>query len=187
VPHELIITTHVQENINVRLRSRLSVLRSLSSQNLEATVDLSGVTRGGEIAVPIRASSISLPPDVEVVGVDPSRVALRLEPRRQKIVPVHEYLVGELPNNYNLGPVTVAPKTVLISGPLSLIRDVSEVATDRIILSGRTETFSRTVGLVPENPLISVIEPATVSITAVVIPPGQLIGPPAETSTSPGH
>jgi YbbR domain-containing protein len=171
LPRELIITTPVPDTVNIRLRARISVLRSLSSQSIEASIDLSGFSRGGDVIVPIRPSSVNVPSGVEVVGVDPAKVALHMDPRRQKVVPVREYLVGELPTGYTLGNVEVIPKDVLISGPLSLVRNVGEVATDRIILTGRTSTFERMINVVPDTPLISIVEPLSVSVTVEVVPP----------------
>ena len=48
MPAQLVITTPVPDVVNVRLRGRLSVIRSLSSQNLGVTIDMS---------VPISSSS----------------------------------------------------------------------------------------------------------------------------------
>lgn len=168
VPRDLIITTPLPESLSVRLRGRSSVLRGLSSQNLEATLDLSE-SEQGEVDVAITPQVLNVPPGVEVLSIDPSRVTVRLEPRRQRLVPIRPYLIGELPSGFMLGDVTVSPEQALITGPESLVRDFTEVVTERIILSGRTAPFRQPVGLVADHPLVRVAEPGAAQVTVVVI------------------
>ena len=53
MPRNLIITTPVPDTISIRLRGRMSDLRSLSSQNLEVPINLSGLA-AGETTVTVR-------------------------------------------------------------------------------------------------------------------------------------
>ena len=46
MPRDLVITTSVPDNVSVRLRGRVSDLRSLSSQNLEVPIDLRAAVPG---------------------------------------------------------------------------------------------------------------------------------------------
>lgn len=170
IPRDLIVTTTVQDRVNVWLRGRPSVLQSLSSSNLEATIDLTG-NRAGPLSLPIRPETLNLPQDVEVVTMDPSVLSLTLEPRRQGTVPIRIFTVGELPPGYTLGEVTVVPDRAELTGPASFIKNVDEVATERVILSGRLQSFQSTVGLVSDHPLVRITQPATVVVTVTVIPP----------------
>lgn len=171
VPRDLIITSQLPDSVSVRLRGRLTQLRSLTSQNLQATVDLSNITTGGDVNVPILPQSINVPPDVDVVAINPPKLTIHLEPRRQKTVPIREFLVGQLPAGYSLGQVAVTPPNAIISGPESLVNNIGEVATERVILSGRTQDFDRTVGLVSDNPLVVISEPQAARVSVPVIPP----------------
>lgn len=194
VPHDLVITSPVRDTVNVRLRGPLSTLRSQSSQTIEATLDLSNLTKEGEMTVPILPQSLNLPPDVAVVAIDPPKISIRLEPRRQKVVPIREFLVGQLPTGYELGQVVVTPTNALVSGAASMIRSMVEVATERIILSGRVQSFQRTVGLVADSPQVQVIEPASADVFVEIIPlaaandtasaTATSAAPPTPTSTS---
>jgi YbbR domain-containing protein len=113
LPRDLIITMGVPDSINVRLRGRPSML-ALSSKNIEATIDLSG-TRAGEVRIPIRPQALSLSQEIEVVTIDPASVSFRLEHRRQSVVPIRPYPVGELPPGFTLGEITVTPEMCEIS------------------------------------------------------------------------
>jgi YbbR domain-containing protein len=180
MPRDLVITTPVPDNVNVRLRGRVSELRSLSSSNLEVTVDLSWATPG-DATITLRPQAINSPPDVEVIAIDPNKLRFRVEQLRQRVVPIRPFLVGDLPSGYISGEPTMQPEQALISGPASQIRKINEVATERIIMTGRTDTFTQNVAVVSDSPLVRVVEPLTVQVTVPVLVE---VGPAEETTTS---
>lgn len=163
VPRDLVITNAIDDSVSVRLRGPLSVLRSLTTQNLEATLDLS-TAREGRIDVFIRPQAVSVPSEIEVVSIDPAKITFRFEPRRQKIVPVRPFLVGAPPAGFAIVSETTTPSEALITGPASLIRDVSEVTTERVIVTGRTETFRAPVALVSDHALVRIVEPMSAQV-----------------------
>ena len=168
MPREMMITTPVPDSVSVRLRGRLTDLRSLSSQNLEVTVDLSG-SQAGEITITLLRQAINVPPEIEVVSIDPNKIKFRVEPLRQRAVPIRPFLIGAPPPGYLPGDPTLAPSEALVSGPASQIRNLSEVATERIIMTGRTDTFTQNVAVVSDSPLVRVIDPITVQVTVPVL------------------
>ena len=182
---DLVITTPVPDSVNVRLRGRESELRSLSSQNLEVTVDLSWATPG-EAKITFRPQAINVPPGVEVVSIDPNNLHFRVEQLRQKVVAIRPFLVGSPPAGYSTETPTANPDHALIAGPGSQVRSVSEVATERIIMTGRTESFVQDVAVVSDSSLIRIIEPQT---TQVTVPVSADVGPvaPAESTESAGN
>jgi YbbR domain-containing protein len=169
IPRDLIITRANRDTVNVRLRGRVSRLRELSSENLEATLDLSG-SGGGEVGITITPQALNVPQGVEVLSIEPSRVTFELDPRRQKSVPIRPFFVGELPPGYGYdqSEVTINPSNALVSGPASLMNDVTEVATERIILSGRTEPFRQRVAVVSDSPLVRVVDPANAVVNVLI-------------------
>jgi YbbR domain-containing protein len=175
MPRDMAITSAVPDNVSVRLRGRASDLRSLSSQNLELTVDLSWA-QPGEALITLKPQALNVPPEIEVLSIDPSRVGFRVEPIRQKVVAIRPFLVGQPPPVYLVGDPVVDPMQATISGPASQVRNISEVATDRIIMTGRTATFVQSVGLVADSSLVRIVEPAVAQVT---VPVTQEIGPPA--------
>lgn len=172
VPRDLIITGANPSSVSVRLRGRTTALRGLSSQNLEATINLSD-SRAGNLRPHVTSQALNVPEGIEVLSIDPGRMNLKLEPRRQKSVRIRPFFVGELPPGYQYDreDVSVDPTNALISGPTSIISDISEVATERIILSGRIEPFRQRVAVVADSPLIRVVEPANAVVEVVIRPP----------------
>src|SRR5207248_7044566 len=130
-------------------------------------VDLSWV-RAGDATITLRPQVINVPNNVEVVSIDPNKLRFRVEQIRQRVVPVRPFLVGTLPGDYVAGEPTIQPEQALISGPASQIRKITEVATERIIMTGRTDTFTQNVAVVSDSPLVRVVEPLTVQVTGPV-------------------
>ncbi|HEX7152792.1 MAG TPA: CdaR family protein [Thermoanaerobaculia bacterium] len=183
VPPKFLITTPVPETVDVRLRGRVSELRGVSSQNLEVPVDLSWLAAAGEVTITLRPQAINVPPDVEVFAIEPNKFRFRVEEVRQRAVPIRPFLAGAPPLGYNIGDPTVQPDRALVSGPESQILKLSEVATERIIMTSRTGTFTTTVAVVSDSPLVRVISPLQTQVTVPVLAE---FGPnrPASTDTT---
>jgi YbbR domain-containing protein len=173
---DLIITTAVPDTVSVRVRGRASEVRSLSSANLEVTVDLAWAQQGGEVTITLRPQAINVPPDIDVVSISPTQIRFRVEQLRQKLVPIRPFLVGVSPKGYQAGEPALVPDHAFVTGPASLIQKISEVATERIIMTGRTDTFVQNVAPVSDSSLVRVIEPLSVQVTVPVTPE---IGPAA--------
>jgi YbbR domain-containing protein len=180
LPRDLVITNTIPDTVSVRLRGRVSDLRALSSQNLEVTVDVSWV-QPGEATITLRPQAINVPADVDVVSIDPSKLRFRVEQLRQKVVKVRPLLVGDPPNGYRIGDPTVVPDQALISGPASQVRNVADLATERIIMTGRTDTFAQSAAVVSDSPFVRVIDPVSVQVTVPVLPE---VGPPTPAATT---
>lgn len=174
---EQIVTKGLQPSISVRLRGPLSTLRSLSSQNLEATVDLANAPTG-DVSVFIRPQALNVPEGCELVSITPAKLTLTIEPRRQKAVTIRPFLLGDPPDGFSILNVTIEPESALVSGPASAVRDITEVATERIILSGRTDNFALNVALVSERPLVRIVEPQNVRVTVLVERADDSVGGP---------
>ena len=181
---DLMITTTVPDTVSVRLRGRASELRSLSSQNLEVTVDLRWVQNAGDATITLRPQAINVPPDVEVVSIDPTKVRFRVEQVRQRVVAVRPFLVGNPAAGFQAGEPVLVPDHVLISGPASLIQKITEVATERIIMTGRTGTFTQNVAPVSDSSLVRIVEPLSVQVTVPVTAEIGPTPPATETTTT---
>jgi len=180
MPRDLVITTPVPDTVSVRLRGRISDLRSLSSQNLEVTLDVSWVTPGDAV-ITLSPQAMSVPPQIDVVSIEPMKLRFHVEALRQTVVPIRPFLIGQPPPGYLAGDPTLVPDHALVSGPASQIRNVTEVATERIIMSGRSETFVQNVGVVSDSSLVRIIEPL---VTQVTVPVNAEIGPVAPVSAT---
>lgn len=179
----IVTPTSVPENVSVRVRGRKPDLDTLTSRGLEATVDLSWIQQSGEATITLRPEAFNVPADVEVVSIDPNKFSFRVEELRQRSVQIRPFLLGEVPDGYVVGAPTASPDRALISGPATQILAMEEIGTERIILTGRTATFTQNVAVVSDSPLVRVISPLTAQVTVPVL---GAIGPalPPETGTT---
>lgn len=169
MPLDFVITTPVPENVSVRLRGRKSTLASVSSQTLEVPVDLNWVQQRGEATITLRPQALNVPPDVEVVSIEPNKFRFRVEALRQRTVPIRPFLMGQVPPGFILGEATIDPTRALVSGPETQVMAMSEASTERINLTGRTGTFAQNVAIVSDSPLVRVVTPVTALVTVPVL------------------
>ena len=181
MPTFLVITgPDIPTSVAVRVRGRKSDLRALASQSLEASADLSRINKAGEVEITIRPQHINVPDEIEVVSIEPGKVRFRVEQVRQRAVPIRPYLEGGVPAGFIVGQATAEPPLALVSGPASQIMKLAEVTTERIIMTGRTETFVQNAGVIADSPLVRIISPLTTQVTVPVLAE---VGPEAPTST----
>jgi YbbR domain-containing protein len=131
----------------------------------------------GEAKITLVPRAVSVPQGVEVMSIEPNRIQFRVEQLRQRAVTIRPFLIGQVPAGYVAGDPTASPDRALVSGPASQIKDLSDVTTERIIMTGRTGTFTQSVAVVSDSPFVRVISPATTLVTVPVA--GEEIGPPA--------
>lgn len=182
-PSLVITTPDLRSSVSVRVRGRKSALRVLAPQSLEASADLSAINKPGEVEITIRPQHINVPEDIEVVSIDPNKVRFRIEQLRQRAVPIRPYLEGTVPSGYIVGQATAEPALALCSGPASQIMKLSEVTTERIIMTGRTDTFVQNVSVISDSPLVRVLSPLNTQVTVPVLAE---VGPAPPITTNTG-
>jgi len=153
VPPQMVITSPIPDIVDVRLKGPFTSIRLADPAKMEAVMDLSG-GEPGERVYKLSADDINAPEDLEVIGISPNSVRLRLEKLAQREVAIVPRFVPPAAD----ATVRVDPPTAKIAGPESEVQRISTVLTDPISLAGRPLDFSTPATLVAE-PNIRVIEP----------------------------
>ena len=185
-PRDFVITTPVPETVSVRLRGRASDIHSVSSQTLDVPVDASFIRQSGDATVTLRPQAVHAPPGIEVVAIDPNKLQFHVEQLRQRAVAIRPLLDGHPPPGYLIGDLTLSPDRALISGPATQIRGMTEVSTERINMTSRTETFSQNVAVLSDSPLVRVVAPLTTQVTVSVLAEVGPLPPATETTDTKG-
>lgn len=167
VPADMVLSGDADETVNIRVRGPASQIRGLLPDTLGATIDLSGA-RPGTLNVPIPPTAIDTPRNVEVISVQPPTLRVQLELLQRKYVPIRPYLVGSPAEGFTVENIEPRPDNALIIGPASLVEDVSEIPTERVILTGRSGTFRETVGVLSDFPMVRVVQPATTEVIVTI-------------------
>ena len=136
----------------------------INPENLIISLDLTDVTAGDQsIQLTPENINIQLPPGVKIEEIQPSKIALKLEPVIEREVPVVVETEGELPKGYEFSaPPTVNPARVSVRGPASFVNSLTSVSTERIDLTNRRGNF-----VASQTPL-NVVNPKVTQLTAVV-------------------
>lgn len=145
-PNLKIIGEYTQQ-IYLTLEAPSSLWDKLNADpsSIRAWVDLAALEPGEH----------TLPVNVDIgsnlarkIRQDPEQIDLRLEAILTQSFPIALNLTGETPLGYQALPAQIEPALITISGPSSLVGRVKEVraTTD---MTGVTETFTRTLNLIP--------------------------------------
>ncbi|MBC7912023.1 MAG: YbbR-like domain-containing protein [Pyrinomonadaceae bacterium] len=141
LPNAVEISNEPPDKVDVILTGSKESLDRLNSRNLIAFVDASGYQQGMHTIRLMRDTvTMDLPEGVRMDAVDPNSVALRLEPREEREVPVEVEFIGKLPDGYELRRATPTPTQVKVRGPASRVKTVSRAVTEKISLDGLTSS-----------------------------------------------
>lgn len=139
LPNEMEISNEPPDKVDAILTGSKESLDRLNSRNLIAFVDVSGYQQGMHTVRLMRDTvTMDLPDGVHIDAIDPNLVALRLEPREVREIPVEVELGGQLPEGFELRRATPTPAQVKVRGPASHVRSIHRVTTEKIMLDGLT-------------------------------------------------
>ena len=144
---DTVIFESIPDRVTLRLRAPQSSWDSLTPAKFRAWIDLANLAPGlHDVPVQVEVSDSS----VTVVEKRPSTVNLRLEMLAQVQVPISVEVVDTAPLGYLARQPVVKPITATVSGPTSIVNQVTQVVGD-VYLRGAKETIDRSVDLSARN------------------------------------
>ncbi len=157
---KLIVFGDILSEVQIEIRAPKARWNNLQARDFTAWVDLAGLA-AGEYDVPVQVLS----PDrqVQVTAVDPPRIRVRLEERKERSVAVSVNVLDAPASGYNWQTPVITPTHVLVSGSGPLVDQVEVVAVDLYLrgargsverslrVSARSET-GETIGFVTVSP-----------------------------------
>ncbi|HXK34039.1 MAG TPA: CdaR family protein [Dehalococcoidia bacterium] len=160
VPGGLAVANTSAPSVRIRIEAPEDELDDLEAADFEANVNLGGF-EAGTVSVAVEVT----PPNsrINVVDVEPSIVDVRLEPLRQKDVPVQVSQVGSLQQGFAVAEARAEPEEVTVSGPESLVALVDSVGADVNVSGLRVDTTFESVELQPQDERGGLISRVTVS------------------------
>lgn len=147
IPAELMIANEVPSLVDVRVSGPRTLLMNVSPNDISIAVDLTDLQPGLTTFKRLE-ERLNLPSGLRVTRLSPSFIDLKLERIKQKQVPVKITLSGEPLQGYQVGRVSAMPARIAIAGAESELKNVTEVTTDAVDLTGVNEGFSLIVPLV---------------------------------------
>ncbi|MDX9827666.1 MAG: CdaR family protein [Spirochaetia bacterium] len=154
---ELAPSSQYPSMVKVLLRGERDVIYSIREDEISASLDLSEYKNVGVYRAPIRLQKRgnALVADPLEIHPEPTDIAIGLEKRVAKSVPVTPSFKGFLESGFELANFDIVPPEVTISGPEGLIARTAEISTDTIELSGKKVDFTASVRLLKKDPLLT--------------------------------
>lgn len=116
------------DNIRVTVRATRSVLTALENNNIKATADLNKITENN--LVPIELSTTKTNEKVEKLTGDHEYLKLNLETIKKVQLPITVNVQSTPAEDYILGGTSTSQNAVIVSGPETVIAQVSYAAVD---------------------------------------------------------
>ncbi|TXT41743.1 MAG: YbbR family protein, partial [Spirochaetes bacterium] len=156
--------------VRVALRGERDVIYGIREDEISASLDLSGYRNEGIYRIPVKLEKRgnALTADPLEIHPDPSEIAVGLEKRARKKLPVTPSFKGFLESGFELISFDVMPAEIVVSGPAGLVARTDEIATETIELGGKKGDFSVNVRLIKKESLLTLEEIDTVTFSAKV-------------------
>ena len=167
VPEGLEVIAESAQQVDVRLRGSSEFLRGLSPQEIQAAVDLTAALPG-DSTVYLTPGQVDTPYGVRVMRVTPAFVNLTVEPVSQRRVRAVPRVVGEPATGFVLASIDLEPPEILISGPISRLANLEQVATEPISAEGLRETYSQSLKVLIDDPFVRLTDGNAVEVTLEV-------------------
>ncbi len=148
---------------NIRVKGPKDTIEALRSDLLAIKISLS-TTKPGERVIALTTSDVTNPPNVEIVSLEPQRTRLTIEPIIERQVKVNARFTGKISDDYESTAVSVNPSTVNIRGAESRVKNIDEITTEPISLSGHRSNFVESLNLDVRDPKVNVVGSPTIEV-----------------------
>lgn len=156
IGNNLVPSSSYPRNIRVTLRGDANSIYPVVEDDIEAYLDLTRYREPGSFkaAIQIRKKGTALEVENFEIIVEPMEIAIDLDTKLSKYVPIAPNLEGSPEKGYELVSYTLEPNQMVVDGPLNLISGIAELTTDAIDLQSRNEDFSVHLKIMNPNPLV---------------------------------
>jgi len=167
VPADLEISSETIPEAQIRVRGPERVIRQLRSNDVHAELELADA-KAGERTFDLTSQQISHPRDLTVVQVVPSQVHLAFDTRLTREVEIHARVTGNFLTGEQITKVDVDPPRITITGPRHHVEKVDSATTDPVDATGTTSRATFTTNVYVADPLVQVVQPASIHVTVFV-------------------
>lgn len=168
IPHDLIVLRDTPLVVEARVKGLSRILKNLSSSQFSCRIDLSAA-KPGPVFVKVSPEMINVPWHVSVLDTDPASLAMTVDRRMEKVVPIVPDLNKDPASGYVIPKVVATPCTIRLTGPATVLEEISAVRTTPVEVGGLTETVRKKVALnLNHSPHVRAADESLVEVEIVV-------------------
>ncbi len=155
LPGDLIMSNESQ-SVRIKVRTSEKRLASLSPHDFRINIPVreQQYSEDEPLNIIVKATDVTAPYGVQVVGVEQARVIVHLDRIISKKVKVHPHFTGGQ-EGYATGKVTLIPAVITITGPRAILAEKERVNTEPIPLDHMTASFEFEPKISINNNIIS--------------------------------
>lgn len=140
--NNLVVTTKQKPVIDVKVRASRKSLANFSKENINAYVDISGITRVGEFTVPVNVYIQDS--SVNIINKNPYNITVRIDNFKGVNLPVEVRIENEPKQGFSVIDTVCEPEIINLQGPEAVLKGI-EKAVATVDVSGLEESISKTV------------------------------------------
>ncbi len=173
MPSDLLLTSSVPDTITLQLRGPLT-LNPAAGGIPEVFLDLTEAMPGRSTYA-IDVSGVRLPPEVEVIAVEPTEIEIELERVLLRSLPLSPTVEGSPAPGFVVNLVQVDPPRITVQGPESRLSTLENVTTSALSVEGATGSIEAVVTPLLTDPLLRVLtgSPVTIRVNIALQPQPQ--------------
>ena len=165
---DTVIASDQNVMVKVAVKAPRKVWKNITSENLDAYVDLQGLLPGDEHKLDVVVSSDIA--EVSVYRIDPEKITVLLDTLVEKEFPVTLKIEGQVDDNYSVGEPILSQSSVLISDAQTKVDSILEIRAPIQLSDAESGEVKQSVALVAVNQDEEVIsdiniEPASIDVT----------------------
>ncbi len=170
MPPGLLLTSSVPDTVTLQLRGPLT-LNPSAGGDLEVFLDLTEAGAGRNV-YPIDVSGVRLPPEVEVIAVEPNEIEIELERVLLRSLAISPNVEGEPAPGFVVNFIQVEPIRITVQGPESRLSELKNISTSSISIEGATGSVEALVTPLLRDPLLRGLtgSPITVRVNIGPLP-----------------
>lgn len=141
LPSDMMFSERPATEVTFMIEGPRAFVRTVAEREDRLVIDLNRASRGNvkrqlNFSVDINPTQLNLPFGMVVERVLPRKIAIRLERKASRILPVKPQFVGALPEKVALTSLILTPEEVEVYGPRTLIARLTHIPTRPIELDG---------------------------------------------------
>ena len=147
LPRNLEITSPPLSSISLTVEFSQTDIENIHPSLFQVALDLKNV-EVGKTSYKITDKNIKAPSTVKILKVSPESVDLTLEHSIERELPINPVFIDEPAPGYILKKVTMAPPTIRVRGPESILSKIEMLETKAINIKGITNSLDMLVHVI---------------------------------------